>query len=141
MDAILPGKKPRHSTADVKLQRSMLNLPEDRMHRSFDTRHIDIKVKQGARLERKMSKISLVAPGINEHFDTDEAPKRDMFKKFLQCCGSKRDFMRWSILLLSIYNAVFIPLQFAYRIPFDGMSLVMEVATMLMYACDIYFRA
>ena len=39
-----------------------------------------------------------------------------------------------------LYNLVFIPLQFGYRIPFNGIYLLLEVFTILLYGADIYFR-
>lgn len=48
--------------------------------------------------------------------------------------------MRWIILLLSIYNVIFIPLQFAYRIDFHGVYLFLEIMTIFFYLVDIVYR-
>lgn len=48
--------------------------------------------------------------------------------------------MRWSILILVSYNVVFIPIQFGYRIKFDGFVLAMEILTIIFYILDIKFR-
>lgn len=48
--------------------------------------------------------------------------------------------MRWSILILVIYNIIFIPLQFGYRVEFDGLLLTMELLTIVLYGFDIKFR-
>lgn len=53
---------------------------------------------------------------------------------------SLRNFMQYSILLISVYNMIFIPLQFGYRIPFRGKYLVLELVTILLYGMDIFFR-
>jgi len=53
---------------------------------------------------------------------------------------SMRDFMKWSILIVSIYNLIFTPLQFAYRIGFKGPYFIMEVCTVVLYVFDIYYR-
>jgi len=48
--------------------------------------------------------------------------------------------MKWSILLIVIYNIIFIPLQFAYRIEFTGIFAFLETVTILLYLLDIFFR-
>jgi hypothetical protein len=48
--------------------------------------------------------------------------------------------MKAAILVIVIYNLIFIPLQFGYRIQFKGIYLIMEVFTMVMYAFDIFYR-
>jgi len=60
-------------------------------------------------------------------------------KEKIKIC-STRQFMRWSILFMAIYNIAFIPLQFGYRIKFDGIFLVMELFTIILYGFDIKFR-
>ena len=42
-----------------------------------------------------------------------------------------RDFMKYSILFVNIYNLIFIPLQFAYRIDFKGIYFF--IVAMLIY--------
>jgi hypothetical protein len=49
--------------------------------------------------------------------------------------------MKLWILLIVIYNLIFIPLQFGYRIPFKGIYLVMEILTWLLYIFDIIYRS
>ena len=39
-----------------------------------------------------------------------------------------------------MYNIIFIPLQFGYRIPFHGVYLVLEVFTVILYLLDIFYR-
>jgi hypothetical protein len=48
--------------------------------------------------------------------------------------------MRYSILGISIYNLIFIPLQLAYRIPFRDIYIVLEFATILLYLLDVFLR-
>lgn len=43
------------------------------------------------------------------------------------------------ILLVITWNIWFIPLQFSYKIPFEGIFLVMEIITILVYLIDIGF--
>jgi len=51
-----------------------------------------------------------------------------------------RDFMKYSILIISVYNLIFTPLQFAYRIDYKGIYLMMELFTVVLYVFDIYYR-
>jgi hypothetical protein len=48
--------------------------------------------------------------------------------------------MRSSILFIAIYNIIFIPIQFGYRIKFDGLFLMMEIFTIILYGFDVKFR-
>jgi hypothetical protein len=41
---------------------------------------------------------------------------------------------------LVFYNIVFIPLQFAFRIPFKGAYLALEILTIMFYGCEIGLR-
>lgn len=67
---------------------------------------------QKAQIKRKLSHISLMTPGISEHLKVQNLVvdksyfKSGMFSKFV----SKKSFMRIIILLLSIYNCIFIPI-------------------------------
>ena len=49
--------------------------------------------------------------------------------------------MKAAILTIVIYNLIFIPLQFGYRIKFRGIYLVMEILTMFLYIFDIIYRS
>ena len=49
-------------------------------------------------------------------------------------------FMKWASLVIVMYNIIFIPLQFGYRIPFHGVYLVLEVFTVVLYLLDIFYR-
>ena len=44
------------------------------------------------------------------------------------------------ITLASIYNIVFIPLSFAFRVKFEGVFLAFEVLTIFFYLIDICLR-
>lgn len=48
--------------------------------------------------------------------------------------------VKFCVTLLSFYNLVFIPLQFAYRIEFKGAYLAMEILTILFLLLDVAFR-
>jgi len=48
--------------------------------------------------------------------------------------------MKYSILILSTYNLIFTPLQFAYRIDYKGIFAIMELFTVVIYLFDIYYR-
>jgi hypothetical protein len=48
--------------------------------------------------------------------------------------------MKWASLVIVMYNIIFIPLQFGYRIPFHGVYLVLEVSTVILYLLDIFYR-
>lgn len=48
--------------------------------------------------------------------------------------------MKWASLVIVMYNIIFIPLQFGYRIPFHGVYLVLEVFTVILYLLDIFYR-
>ena len=39
-----------------------------------------------------------------------------------------------------IYNIIYIPLQFAYRLNYETFFILMEIATMTSYCLDIYYR-
>jgi len=42
---------------------------------------------------------------------------------------------------MNLYNIVFIPLQFAFLIPFEGFYFVFEILTIFTYSLDIVFRS
>ena len=87
----------------------------------------------------RFTRVSLRAGGITELFEIAQKTNQNQIKEKIKIC-STRQFMRWSILLVSIYNILFIPLQFGYRIKFDGLFLVMELFTIILYCFDIKFR-
>jgi len=51
-----------------------------------------------------------------------------------------RRVIKFCVTLLSFYNLAFIPLQFAFRIEFNGVYLALEILTILALICDIVFR-
>ena len=55
-------------------------------------------------------------------------------------CLSIKRAVRLCITLASVYNIVFIPLSFAFRIPFEGVCLALEVFTVFFYLIDICLR-
>ena len=56
-----------------------------------------------------------------------------------RCLSIKRT-VRLCITLASVYNIVFIPLSFAFRIAFEGIYLAFEVLTVFFYLIDICLR-
>jgi hypothetical protein len=88
---------------------------------------------------KKFTRVSLRAGGISEYFENGAKRPQNQFKQKISLCTG-RQFMRWSVLLIAVYNVIFIPLQFAYRIKFDNGILMMEIFTLILYALDIYFR-
>lgn len=48
--------------------------------------------------------------------------------------------MKVIVSLLISYNIIFIPLQYAYRIPFSPGLIFVDVLTMLVYIIDLGFR-
>ena len=83
--------------------------------------------------------MSLRAGGITELFEIAQKTNQNQIKEKIKICTT-RQFMKWSILLVSIYNILFIPLQFGYRINFEGPFLMMELFTIILYCFDIKFR-
>jgi hypothetical protein len=43
------------------------------------------------------------------------------------------------ILIVIVWNVLFIPLQFAYKLSFEGIYLAFEIITILVYLLDIAF--
>ena len=48
--------------------------------------------------------------------------------------------MRAVLTTLSFYNLVFVPLQFAFRIEYNNLILVLEIITIFFYVLDSYVR-
>lgn len=99
-------------------------------------------MRKGTFLRKKYSKVSLRAGGIMDHFDNDredEEQKSPIVSEILKNSSSK-NFMKNSVLLVSLYNIIFIPLQFAYRIDFEGILLILEVFTVIIYCFDVFYR-
>lgn len=69
-------------------------------------------------LHKRIQRVPLRSSGINEHFNLGETTEENKIKDFIIKYTSTRNFMKWSIVSMSIYNLVFIPLQFGYRIKF-----------------------
>jgi hypothetical protein len=67
--------------------------------------------------QTRFTRVSLRAGGINEHFEISSKQHTNHQKEKLIRCSS-RQFMKWAILFIAIYNIIFIPLQFGYRIEF-----------------------
>ena len=44
------------------------------------------------------------------------------------------------MIFVSVYNIIFIPLQFGFRIDFKGIYLIMEIFTILLYGIDVGVR-
>ena len=44
------------------------------------------------------------------------------------------------VLAVSLYNIVFVPLSFGFRIKFQGIFMVLEVLTVFFYVVDICMR-
>jgi hypothetical protein len=65
------------------------------------------------------------------------ASKKNPFFVLLKKLRVKQNVM----LLLTIYNLMFIPIQMAFRIPFEGVYLGLECLTILAYTFDISRRA
>ena len=58
----------------------------------------------------------------------------------LHKCLSIKNATDLCITLVSIYNLIFIPLSFAFRIKFEGVFLTLEVLTIFFYLVDICLR-
>jgi len=43
------------------------------------------------------------------------------------------------VLLLTLWNLFFIPLQFAYKLKFEGVFLAFEILTIMAYLMDLAF--
>ena len=54
--------------------------------------------------------------------------------------GKAKFFVRHFILLLIVYNIVWIPWQFAFHTKFEGIHLALEIFTIILYTLDIFFR-
>lgn len=65
--------------------------------------------------------------------------KPQLTEEYLRFMKYKRIF-EWVILLITTWNMWFIPLQFAYNIPFNGIFLAFEILTILLYLAEIIFR-
>ena len=50
-----------------------------------------------------------------------------------------KNYLKGLVIILIVYNIVFIPLQFAFDIRFDGKYLIMEMLTLLFYSIDIIY--
>jgi len=70
---------------------------------------------------------------INEKVLQEEGDMgREKFK-----CYSIKMIVRFFITLASLWNVVFIPLSFAFRVPFEGVILAFEVLTVFFYLIDL----
>ena len=48
--------------------------------------------------------------------------------------------MRAIILIIALYNLIFIPICFGFRVKFEGVYMLMEILTILFYLIDICLR-
>lgn len=53
---------------------------------------------------------------------------------------SIKNAIQFCITLASVYNIIFIPLSFAFRVPIEGVYLTLEVLTVFFYMVDICLR-
>ena len=91
-------------------------------------------------LHKRIQRVPLRSSGINEHFNLGEGTEENKIKDFIIKYTSTRNFMKWSIISMSIYNLIFIPIQFGYRIKFEGIYLLLEAFTIVIYIADIFYR-
>ena len=53
---------------------------------------------------------------------------------------TKKNWLNFIVTTLSFYNLIFVPMQFAFRIEYNQMILVMEIFTITFYVLDAYER-
>jgi hypothetical protein len=51
-----------------------------------------------------------------------------------------KHIFEWVMRVCTTWNMWFIPLQFAYKFPFTGIFLALEIITILVYLADIALR-
>lgn len=75
---------------------------------------------------------------LNEYLEkaVKQVSKKKKLRKFIKSLRVKQNIL----LLVSVYNVFFIPIQFAFRIPFESVFLYLEIATIVLYAFDISWR-
>ena len=84
-------------------------------------------------------KSSIMYPNVDEYiaFQINEDNQTEsLMTRWL----SIKNVISFCITVTSIYNIIFIPLSFAFRIPFEGVYLSFEVATVFFYLVDICLR-
>lgn len=79
-----------------------------------------------------------VAKNLDEYLEQakKEITQKEKVKKFLKRLRLKQNIL----LLFVLYNILFIPIQFAFKIPFEGVFLGFECATIVVYTFDMTFR-
>ena len=75
---------------------------------------------------------------MEDHFNDEQKIKKS-FKK-IKGYFSRRNIMRFTIFILSLYNVIFVPMQFAFRISYNGWILAMEILTISFYLLDAIMR-
>jgi CRP-like cAMP-binding protein len=92
-------------------------------------------------LHKRFSRVPLRASGIQGYFKIGyDNAEHSVRAALLPNNWTCRNFMKYTILGLIIYNLVFIPLQLAFRIEFSTPLVLVEVLTVVVYSLDIYFR-
>lgn len=96
----------------------------------------------GPALRKRFSRVPLRASAVQGYFKIGDDTREDdlsapaaMLSKW-----NARNTMKVLVLIIIIYNIIFIPLQMAFRIKYTSILVVMEVLTVLIYGLDIYFR-
>jgi len=76
---------------------------------------------------------------IEDHFGFLQKEKQHFLKSIKESI-SWRNFMKVAVFALVLYNVVFIPLQFAYRISYNAARVCAEILTITFYSIDIVLR-
>lgn len=80
---------------------------------------------------------------LHSSSENSQARKEEEHESALKeksCCGRYFTLQMVTgliMMIISIYNIVFIPLQFAFRIKFKGVFLAMELVTLWLYLIDL----
>ena len=109
--------------------------------RSFQFQQQNFKKKQNwTKIFKKSELILKILTFLNSEYlnmNKNVTSKNNRCKKFFKKLRLKQNLM----LLLTIYNLVYMPIQMAFRIPFEGIFLGLECLTIVAYVFDIGWRA
>ena len=117
----------------MKSGKSASNLKKGPKKSQSSTNNDDI----GVYLQSSMA--TSYAKNLSEYLNMNKnvTSKNNRCKKFFKKLRLKQNLM----LLLTIYNLVYMPIQMAFRIPFEGIFLGLECLTIVAYVFDIGWRA
>ena len=86
-----------------------------------------------------MSRANSVFLNVDEYMTVLENEDKQE-EGLLRRCFSLKNAMQFLITFAASYNIVFIPLSLAFRIPFEGVWLTLEILTIFLYLVDICLR-